>query len=44
VSFEDVRDGFRLTEFFFNRDVYLPRGIKPPRSRAAFIASVAASS
>jgi DNA repair protein RecO (recombination protein O) len=43
VSVEDVRDGFRLTEFFFHRDVYLPRGIKPPDSRAAFIASLAAS-
>jgi DNA repair protein RecO (recombination protein O) len=43
VSFEAIRDGFLLTEFFFNRDVYLPRGLKPPDSRAAFMACLAAS-
>ncbi len=40
---EDVDDGFRLTEFFLHRDVYSPRGLKPPDSRAAFIASLAAA-
>jgi DNA repair protein RecO (recombination protein O) len=39
VARENVRDGFRLTEFFLARDVYLPRGLKPPEARAAFIAS-----
>jgi DNA repair protein RecO (recombination protein O) len=43
VSFEEVRDGFLLTEFFFNRDVYFPRGLKAPDSRAAFLASLAVS-
>ncbi|HUO54901.1 MAG TPA: DNA repair protein RecO [Rhodoblastus sp.] len=34
-----LRDGFRLTEFFLTRDVFAPRGLKPPASRAAFLAS-----
>jgi DNA repair protein RecO (recombination protein O) len=38
VAREAVREGFRLTEFFFQRDVYGPRGQKMPDSRAAFIA------
>ena len=42
ASRENICEGFRLTEFFFQRDVYLPRGLKPPDSRAAFIASFAA--
>jgi DNA repair protein RecO (recombination protein O) len=37
VSREDLRAGFQLTEFFLHRDVYLPRGLKPPDSRAAFL-------
>ena len=40
VSREKICEGFRLTEFFFQRDVYLPRGLKAPDSRAAFIASL----
>lgn len=41
VSPEKIREGFALTEFFLLRDVYLPRGLKPSDSRAAFIASLA---
>jgi DNA repair protein RecO (recombination protein O) len=37
VSREDIRAGFRLTAFFLNRDVYAPRGLKPPEARNAFI-------
>jgi DNA repair protein RecO (recombination protein O) len=37
VSPEEIREGFRLTEFFLHRDVYLPRGLKPPDARAALI-------
>ena len=40
VSREEIREGFRLTEFFLARDVFAPRGLKPPDSRAAFVASV----
>ncbi len=40
ASREDIRAGFRLTEFFLARDVFLPRGMKPPESRAAFIAGL----
>jgi DNA repair protein RecO (recombination protein O) len=40
ASVEDVRAGFRLTEYFLIRDVYLPRGQKAPDSRAAFIGGV----
>jgi DNA repair protein RecO (recombination protein O) len=39
VSREKICEGFRLTEFFFARDVFGPRGLKPPDARAAFIAS-----
>jgi DNA repair protein RecO (recombination protein O) len=42
VSRDDLSAGFRLTEFFLHRNVYLPRGLKPPESRAAFIASLTA--
>ncbi len=38
VARKEIGDGFRLTEFFLYRDVYLPRGLKPPDSRTAFIA------
>ena len=39
VSREKICEGFRLTEFFFSRDVFGPRGLKAPGARAAFIAS-----
>jgi DNA repair protein RecO (recombination protein O) len=39
VPRDNVQEGFRLTEFFLVRDVYGPRGLAPPDSRAAFIAS-----
>jgi DNA repair protein RecO (recombination protein O) len=39
VSREKICEGFRLTEFFFSRDVFGPRGLKAPDARAAFIAS-----
>jgi len=39
-SRDDIRAGFRLTEFFLNRDVYAPRGLKPPESRGAFIEKI----
>jgi DNA repair protein RecO (recombination protein O) len=38
VEREQVRNGLRLTEFFLQRDVFGPRGLKAPDSRAAFIA------
>jgi DNA repair protein RecO (recombination protein O) len=38
VEREAVRDGLRLTEFFLQRDVFGPRGLKIAESRAAFIA------
>ncbi len=38
VESEKLREGFRLTEFFLVRDVFAPRGLTAPDSRAAFIA------
>ncbi|MCI4678645.1 DNA repair protein RecO [Rhodoblastus acidophilus] len=38
VEREKVREGFRLTEYFLVRDVFAPRGLTAPDSRAAFIA------
>ena len=38
VESENLREGFRLTEFFLVRDVFAPRGLTAPDSRAAFIA------
>jgi DNA repair protein RecO (recombination protein O) len=37
ASREQIRDGFRLTEFFLMRDVFAPRGKPLPDSRAAFV-------
>jgi DNA repair protein RecO (recombination protein O) len=37
----DIRDGFRLTEFFLNRDVFGPRGEKLPEARGAYLAELA---
>ena len=39
-SRQDVLDGFRLTGFFLERDVFAPRGVAAPDARAAFLASV----
>ncbi|WP_374547734.1 DNA repair protein RecO [Rhodoblastus sp.] len=39
VEREQVRAGLKLTEFFLSRDVFAPRGLRPPDSRAAFIAT-----
>ena len=39
-SRQDVLNGFRLTGFFLERDVFLPRGLAAPDARAAFLASV----
>jgi DNA repair protein RecO (recombination protein O) len=38
VERESLREAFRLTEFFLIRDVFAPRGLTAPDSRAAFIA------
>jgi hypothetical protein len=32
-----------LTGFFLHRDVFAPRGVKPPDSRGAFILSFSAA-
>ena len=37
----DIRDGFRLTEFFLNRDVFAPRGQRLPEARSAYLAELA---
>jgi DNA repair protein RecO (recombination protein O) len=39
---KDVRAAFRLTEFFLQRDIFDPRGLKPSDSRAAYIAGLEA--
>ena len=39
ASREEICAGFHLTEFFLARDVFTPRGLKVPDSRAAFIAA-----
>ena len=40
-SAEDVRDGFRLTEYFLRRDVFGPRGLPLPLAREAYLNAVA---
>ncbi|MBB4196289.1 DNA repair protein RecO [Rhodoblastus sphagnicola] len=35
-----IRDALRLTGFFLDRDVFAPRGLKPPDSRAAYLAGL----
>jgi len=37
---DQVLAGFRLTEYFLLRDVFLPRGLKPPAARVAFLAGL----
>jgi DNA repair protein RecO (recombination protein O) len=36
----DLRDGFRLTEFFLQRDVFGPRGLCLPEARGTYIAAI----
>jgi DNA repair protein RecO (recombination protein O) len=38
---QTLADGFRLTGYFLERDVYGPRGVDMPDQRAAFVESVA---
>jgi DNA repair protein RecO (recombination protein O) len=40
ASSEELAAAWRLTGYFLNRDVYGPRGLEPPESRAAFIAAL----
>ncbi|MEM7216483.1 MAG: DNA repair protein RecO [Pseudomonadota bacterium] len=37
---EDLQNGFALSEFFLERHIYSPRGIKPADERTGFIRSV----
>lgn len=37
----DIRDGFRLTEFFLMRDLFGPRGQVLPEARGAYLAELA---
>ncbi|KEG16566.1 DNA repair protein RecO [Bartonella bacilliformis] len=37
VDFDDIRNGFTLTDFFLTRHVWEPRGIKQPSVRASLI-------
>ena len=37
---EDIRAALRLTGFFLDRDLFFPRGLKPPDSRAAYMAGL----
>lgn len=40
ASAQSIEDGFALTQYFFERHVYEPRGIEPPRERVGFIAAI----
>lgn len=40
VSRDEILAGFALTGFFLDRDVFGPRGVKPPEARRAFIAEL----
>ena len=42
LSLQDIRDGFRLTGFFLERDIFGPRGLVMPQSRAAYLAALEA--
>ncbi len=37
----DVAEGFRLTGYFLERDVFAPRGLKMPQARHAYLAELA---
>ncbi len=43
VVAQDVVAGFRLTGFFLERDVFAPRGLTLPESRAAYVGTLIAS-
>ncbi len=36
----DIRDGFRLTEYFLMRDLFAPRGLPMPEARHAYLAEL----
>ncbi len=36
----DIRDGFRLTEYFLMRDLFAPRGLVMPQARHAYLAEI----
>ena len=40
IGLEDIRAGYRLTEFFLKRDVFEPRGLGMPDARRAYLASL----
>jgi DNA repair protein RecO (recombination protein O) len=40
VARAQALDGFRLAGFFLERDIYAPRGLRMPDSRAAFLAAL----
>ena len=40
ASADETRDAWKLTGFFLDRNVYQPRGISPPDTRAAFLVHV----
>ncbi len=40
ITDEDLRDAFRVTEHFLNRDVFAARGLAPPVARQAYLAAV----
>ena len=37
VEFAQVRDGFRLTGYFLQRDIFAPRGMQMPDARALYL-------
>lgn len=41
VSPDELAAGFRLTEFFLARDVFMPRGLAIPNSRRAYLRALA---
>ncbi len=43
ICSEDLAAGFRLTEFFLNRDVFAPRNLSPPEARRSYLASLLSS-
>ena len=40
VALDCVREGFRLTGYFLERDIFTPRGTSMPEARAAYLASL----
>ncbi|WP_020176315.1 DNA repair protein RecO [Methyloferula stellata] len=39
----DIRDGFRLTEYFLMRDLFAPRGLAMPAAHHAYLAEISKS-